>query len=267
MEWKIGVTQWSLPCAVSDCVETASALGLKAVQVDLGAAADGYPLTDPALQEHFCKDAERCGVEIVSIVLNDLCKNGFVHAKGDPRREIAWKTMESGVETAARMGVRSICLPSFFDNAIRDTDGYARTVSALRHICTLGAAQGIAIYTENVMDADGLAQLFRDVACENLNLLFDSQNYSCMAGLDAAPVFAAAGARVGDFLHVKDGTDTLGTAPLGTGSSGFLHTLRTIVANGFTGYYILENKYSSLKAAEHEIAAFREMLRHAAQQA
>ena len=88
-----------------------------------------------------------------------------------------------------------------------------------------------------------------------------------MAGLDAAPVFAAAGARVGDFLHVKDGTDTLGTAPLGTGSSGFLHTLRTIVANGFTGYYILENKYSSLKAAEHEIAAFREILRHAAQQA
>ena len=117
MKWKLGVTQWSLPCAVADCVEMAAALGFGAVQVDLGDAEAGYPLTDTALQNRLLSDAARCGVEIVSVVWNDLCKNGFVHAPGDPRRETAWQTIERGIETAARMGVRSVCLPSFFDNA------------------------------------------------------------------------------------------------------------------------------------------------------
>lgn len=267
MNWKIGVTQWSLPCTVPDCIEAAGALGLQAIQLDLGAAEEGYPLTGEALQARLLSDARKYGVEIVSIVLNDLCKNGFIHAEGDPHRETAWETMRLGVETAARMGVRSVCLPSFFDNEIRDAAGYARTVEAMRYICALGAAQGVTIYTENVMDAAHLAAFFRDVGCEDLHLLFDSQNYSFMAGLDAAEIFTAAAARVGDFLHVKDGRDSLGSAPLGTGTSGFTNTLRAITAAGFCGYYILENKYETMACAAEEIAVLRDMLQKAAAQA
>lgn len=267
MEWKLGVTQWSLPCAVPECVEAAAELGLGAVQIDLGSSADGYPMTDAALQKRLLSDAARYGVEIVSVVLNDLCKNGFVHAPGDPRRETAYRTMALGIETAARMGVRSVCLPSFFDNAIRDGDGYARTVEAMRYICALGAEQGVEVYTENVMDADGLARFFHDVGFDGLRLLFDSQNYHFMAGLDAAPVFLSAAARVGGFLHVKDGADGLGSAPLGAGTSDFSRTLRTIVKSGFAGYYILENHYAAMAAAAHEIAVLRDMLDQAAEEA
>ncbi len=266
MEWKLGVTQWSLPCAVPDCVETAASLGLSAVQVDLGAAAAGYPLTDAALQKRLCADAARYGVRIVSVVCNDLCKNGFVHAPDDPRQETAYRTLALGVETAARMGVPSVCLPSFFDNRIKGEEDYARTVEALRYACELGARHGVTVYTENVMDADGLARLFRDVGCSSLRLLFDSQNYAFMAGLDAVPVFTSAKARVGDFLHVKDGIDSLGGAPLGTGTSDFARTLQAIVSGGFSGYYILENHYDTIEAAKLEIAALREWLDRAAQQ-
>ena len=266
MKWKLGVTQWSLPCAVADCVEMAAALGFGAVQVDLGAAEAGYPLTDTALQNRLLSDAARCGVEIVSVVWNDLCKNGFVHAPGDPRRETAWQTIERGVETAARMGVRSVCLPSFFDNAMRDADGYARTVEALRHACQLAAPHGILVYTENVLDTAALEMFFRDIGQDNLRLLFDSQNYAFMAGLDAAAVFQSAQAYIEGFLHVKDGIDGLGTSPLGKGSSGLSRTLDSIVKSGFSGYYILENHYDSREAAAAEISVLRHMLDSAAVQ-
>lgn len=265
MEWKLGVTQWSLPCAPVDCVEMAAALDLQAVQIDLGAAETGYLLTDAALQSRLCTDAERYGVRIVSVVCNDLCQNGFVHAPGDSRRETAYRTLALGVETAARMGVPSVCLPSFFDNRITGEEGYTRTVEALRYACGLGAQCGVTVYTENVMDAAALSRFFQDVGSENLRLLFDSQNYAFMAGIDAVPVFLSARARVGDFLHVKDGVDGLGRAPLGKGTSGFDRTLQALVASGFSGYYILENHYATQEAAKSEIAGLRGMLNRAAQ--
>lgn len=264
MNWKIGMTQWQLPCEMADCVEATAALGLTAVQVDLGSAAKGYPLTDPALQAKLLRDAEKTGVRIVSVVLNDLCGNGFVRAPGDPRREIAYETLRRGVETAAAMGVGTICMPSFFDNKITDAGSYARTVEAIRYICDLAAEKGITIYTENVMDAPALLQFFRDVDRPDLHLLFDSQNYHDMAGLDAAPVFRAAFDRVGDFLHIKDGDHGLGNRPLGQGTSDLVRTLRTIVDCGFEGTYILENKYETLDAARAEAQVLREILDRAA---
>ncbi len=264
MDWKLGITQWQLPCGMADCVEAAAALGLDAVQIDLGSAEKGYPLTDAALQEKLLGDAERSGVRIVSVVLNDLCKNGFVHPEGDPRRETAYGTLRLGIETAARMGVPAVCMPSFFDNRINDADSYARTVEAIRYICDLGAAAGVTVYTENVMTAPALEQFFRDVDRPALRLLFDSQNYHNMANVDAVPVFRYAADRVGDFLHVKDGTDGLGNAPLGTGTSGFLRTLDAIVQSGFRGCYILENRYADLDDAAAEIAVLRGMLDRAA---
>lgn len=264
MNWKIGMTQWQLPVPMTECVRATAELGLEAVQVDLGAAAKGYPLTDPALQARLLEDAADTGVRIASVVLNDLCANGFVHPAGDPRRETAYETLRRGVETAARMGVPTICMPSFFDNGIRDADGYARTVEALRCVCGLAAAEGITVYTENVMDAAALDRLFRDVDHPALRLLFDSQNYRQMADMDAAPVFAAAGDRVGDFLHVKDGVAGLGDAPLGKGNSGLARTLETIVHSGFRGTFILENRYASPEEAKAEAAVLREMLDEAA---
>ena len=264
MKWKIGVTQWQLPVPMADCVETAARLGMEAVQVDLGAAAKDYPLTDPALREKLLRDADRTGVRILSVVMNDLCANGFVHPAGDPRRETAYRTMRLGIETAARMGVPSVCMPSFFDNKITDEETYARTVEAVRFACDLGGEMGVAVYSENVMDPAALLRFFRDVDRPALRLLFDSQNYRQMAGGDAAAVFEAAADRVGDFLHIKDGVTGLGDAPLGRGDSDLPRTLEAIVRRGFDGYFLLENRYDTPEAAAAEADVLRGMLDEAA---
>jgi len=260
MDWKIGITQWSLPGAIADCVENAAKLGLCAVQVDLGSSKEGYGMTDPALQAKLMADSARTGVEIASVVLNDLCGCGFVHPADDPRSATAYRTLELGVETAAKMGVRSICMPSFFDNAIRDDATYARTVEAYRYVCALARKAGVTVYTENVMEPEMLDRFFRDVGDENLKLLFDSQNYHQMAGVDAVPVYEFAKDRCGEILHVKDGDGELSNRRLGEGSSDFPRTLRALVQGGFRGVYILENNYDTLDEVAVEAQALRAML-------
>ena len=105
---------------------------------------------------------------------------------------------------------------------------------------------GIAVYTENVLEAPELARLFREVNRPNLRLLYDSQNYRQMANRDALPVFVSAASLVGDFLHVKDGDEKLGDRPLGEGTCGLEKQLEAIVRSGFAGSYILENKFQTL---------------------
>jgi len=137
-------------------------------------------------------------------------------------------------------------------------------VEAVQYACRLGREYGVTVFTENVFPAEKLLQFFADVGDPALHLLFDSQNYHQMAGLDCVPVWEAAHTRVGDFLHVKDGNEKLSECPLGQGSSRFLRTLDAIVKTGFRGHFILENHYDDLAAARAEIAALRAMLDAAA---
>lgn len=260
MKGKIGMTQWSLPCKLADSVKMTAELGLAAVQIDLGPASRGYTLTDDALRASLMEDSAKTGVEIASVVLNDLCSNGFVHPEGDPKRDIAYRTLKTGVEITAKMNVKTICMPSFFDNEIRSEAEYKNTVAALQYICDLAAEHGIEIYTENVMEPDALKKLFRDVDRENLRLLFDSQNYHFMAGVDCVPVYESAKPWITRFLHVKDGTTALGHIPLGEGNSDFMRTLRALVKGGFDGVYVLENKYDDLDAARKEIENLKKMI-------
>lgn len=242
MRHTIGITQWQLPCPTEDCVRVAASLEMKTIQIDLGSSKEDYQLTRPSVQARLLADAEETGVKIVSVVLNDLCGHGFTGEDAT----VAYRTMSLGVETAAQMRVPSLCLPSFFDNAIRDELAFQKTVVSLQFICDLAEKAGIAVYTENVLEAPELARLFREVNRPNLRLLYDSQNYRQMANRDALPVFVSAASLVGDFLHVKDGDEKLGDRPLGEGICGLEKQLEAIVRSGFAGSYILENKFQTL---------------------
>lgn len=261
MDMKIGVTAWQLACKAEDSLAFAKKAGLSYLQLDLGAAQEGWPLSKPEVQEIIRKRREETGVEILSVVLNDLCQNGFVNPDGSEKRKIAEETMRRGVEAAAALGVSSICVPSFFDNAIREGADLARTEEALRTLCDLAAKDSIHVYTENVLPAEALAGLFARVGRGNLRLLFDSQNYPFMAKRESAPIFESVKGLVGGFLHVKDGVAALGDRPLGKGASQFSETLDAIVKSGFSGVYLLENRYETVESLREEANVLRDMIR------
>ncbi len=248
MNYNIGVTQWQLPCSMVDCVETAAKEGMKALQIDLGSSDKNYPLTDRVLQERLLSSSSEKSVSIVSVVLNDLCSHGFTKADD----AVAYETLRIGVRTAEDMNVHTICMPSFFDNAIRDEDAFQKTVKALRYICDLDT--DIQIYTENILTGGELIRLFEETNRPNLRLLFDSQNYRQMAeknALDALNVLPVS--MIGDFVHIKK----LGDRPLGEGNSELPRTLAALLAKGFEGSWILENKFT----AQEDVSLCAERLR------
>lgn len=260
MKYRIGATAWQLSCEPEKSLEFIKEAGLSFLQLDLGSAKKGWPLSKRGVQKTIEEEREKTGVEILSVVLNDLCENGFSHPETNEKSEIAQETMRLGVEAAAALGINSICVPSFFDNSIREPADYERTVSALRVLCGHAAKYGILVYTENVLPAEALAGLFTNVGCENLRLLFDTQNYPFMAKRESGPIFKSVKSVCGDFLHVKDGISALSDAPLGKGNSHLCETLEAIVSSRFSGIYLLENRYDSPQALRSEADILERLL-------
>lgn len=245
MQNRIGITQWNGPWAQKDLCMQAERAGLESLHLELGSSEDGYPMSRPEIQCGWLENTERYHLQIVSLALNDLCGHGFTAGLKAPQSETAVATMKYGVETARAMGIPSISVPHFFANRITDRDSFDASVEALRFLCDMAADNGILIHTENVLSNPELERLWNEVDRENLRLLFDSQNYAAMAGLDAAEIFQKWQGYCGSYLHIKDGiTPTLGDQPLWKGNSNFERIFNVIRNSGFTGDLILESNYA-----------------------
>ena len=261
MQNRIGITQWNGPWKQTELCIQAERAGLGSLHLDLGSSEDGYPMTRPEVQNSWLENAERHHLQIVSLALNDLGGHGFIAGLKDPQSETATATMKYGVETARTMGIPSISVPHFFTNRITDRDSLDASAEALRLLCDMAADSGILIYTENVLGNTELEQLWNEVDRDNLRLLFDSQNYAAMAGLDAGEIFQKWQRYCGSYLHIKDGiTPALGNRPLWQGNSHFERIFNVIRNSGFSGDLILESNYANEVQLAEDVEQVRKRL-------
>ena len=243
--WTMGITQWSLPGNGAYTLRLAKQLGFGAVQLEFGNWENGMPLSHKRLQEMYVQDSRELGVRLLPLTVNALCRYGVVEGFGTPDGRIAKDTILASLEAAAAMGMEGVTLPSFGANEIHTRAHYGNTVEALRFACERAAALGLNVYTENILDAQGMEQLFRDCASNRLCLLFDSQNYSVFGRDYAVDVLKTHWDKLGNHLHVKDG-GSMGSMLLGTGSSPFAQVMATLRERGYTGTIVLENNYGAL---------------------
>ena len=261
MQNKIGITQWNGPWKQEELCKQAERAGLESLHLELGSPEDGYPMTKPENREMWLNSAEEHHLKLVSLALNDLCGHGFTAGLRAPQSERAVATMKYGVETAAAMRIPSISVPHFFANRITDRDSFNASAEALRFLCDLAADSGILIYTENVLNNSELEQLWDEVDRDNLRLLFDSQNYAAMAGMDATVIFQKWQGYCGSFLHLKDGiTPSLGDRALWQGNSNFERIFSIIRNSGFTGDLILESNYVDEAQLKADVEKVRKRL-------
>lgn len=244
MVWTIGITQWSLPGNAAYTLQLARQLGFDAVQLEFGDPESGMPLSHKRMRELYLKDSQALGIRLLPLTINALCRYGVVNGFATSDGKIARDTILAALDTAAAMGMEGVTMPSFGANEIHTPSHYAYTVEALRFSCERAAALGLTVYTENVLDAQGMDQLFRDCASPQLRLLFDSQNYTVFGHNYAVDVLKAHWDKLGNHLHVKDGGD-MGSMLLGTGSSPFLQVMETLRERGYTGTIVLENNYGA----------------------
>ena len=256
MRNRMGITQWTVPWKGKELCSRAESMGISVLHLDLGSAAKGYPMTKRENREEWLEGAANYHLQIVSLALNDLGNHGFTAGLWDVHSQIALTTLRYGVEIANAMGIPSISVPHFFDNRIVDEHTLHFSAQALRYLCDLAAEHGIMIYTENVLDHARLQQLWEEVDRENLRLLFDTQNYSAMAGLDAREIFLHWQKHCGSYIHLKDGdAPSLGNQHLWQGTSGFEEVFSAVLNSGYSGDVILESNYADEDSLQGDVAA------------
>lgn len=243
--WTMGITAWSLPGNAAYSLALAKQLGFDALQLEFGDWSSGMALAHKRLRDLYIKDSRALGVKLLPLTINALCRyatvDGFATADG----QIARDTILAALDAAADMGLEGVTMPSFGANEIHTQAHYEHTVEALRFACAHAAPLGLHVYTENVLDAQQMAQLFRDCDSPQLRLLFDCQNYSVFGRDCAVDVLKAHWDRLGNHLHVKDG-GSMGSMLLGTGTSPFAQVMVVLRERHYAGTIVLENNYGAL---------------------
>ena len=243
MAWTMGIAQWCLPGNYGYTLRLAKQLGFDAVQLEYGSWEKGMALSHQRLRRLYVEESRELGIRLLPLTVNALCKYGVVNGLDTPDGLIAKDTIKAALDAAADMGIEGITMPSFGAGMIKTDAHYAHTVEALRYACE--QAGDLLVYTENVLDVQGLSQLFRDCGSKQLRLLFDSQNYSVFGHDYAVDVLQAHWDNLGSHLHVKDGGD-MGTMLLGTGSSPFQQVMDVLHERNYAGTIVIENNYGGL---------------------
>ena len=243
--WTMGIPQWCLPGNYGYTLRLAKQLGFDAVQLEFGSWEAGMALGHKRLRELYVNESRELGIRLLPLTINALGRYPVVDGLNTPDGRIARDTILASLEAAAEMGLSGVTMPSFGGNEIHTEAHYGHTVEALRFTCEKAAPMGLMVYTENVLDAAGMTQLFDDCGSDRLLLLFDSQNYSVFGRDCAVDVLNTHWHRLGDHLHVKDGGG-MGSMLLGTGSSPFAGVMEILKERGYTGTIVLENGYGSL---------------------
>nr|MBR4280149.1 TIM barrel protein [Clostridia bacterium] len=234
-----------MPGNAAYTLQLAKQLGFDAVQLEFGSWESGMTLSHRRLRDLYLKDSQSLGIRLLPLTINALCRYGVAEGFAAPEGRIARDTILAALDAAAAMGMEGVTMPSFGASEIHTQAHYAHTVDALRFSCEQAAMRGLTVYTENVLDAQGMEQLFRDCASSQLRLLFDSQNYSVFGHDYALDVLKAHWDKLGSHLHVKDG-GPMGSMLLGAGSSPFMQVMETLRERGYTGTIVLENNYGAL---------------------
>lgn len=242
MNYSVGITSWCWPDFSTAAMPAIKKAGLDALQPQVGDWEDGLPLSKKERRKEYAESAADAGLKLLPVSVNTVCRHPFTEGLDTPDGAIALKALDAGIEAAADLKAEGITVPNFGINKILNPAHRENTVLVLRHACEYALALGVNVYTENLLSASEMEQLFADCPFPNLYLLFDSHNYQ-LHGLDyTMNVLRTWYGRTGSHLHVKAGTRE-GSALLDSGNSPVEDVLAFLKEKDYAGSIVLENDY------------------------
>ena len=241
----LGVCNWVHPLLQSpSCCKALKETGIDALQLALGPAGEGFPLSSPDVRRQWKEEAGLYGIRLSAVAVLDVLEHGMTAEPGSGRRAAAEKAIAAAVDCAADMGIPQIVLPSFKASAIRSKDDLRETARCLRLACALAKHRGVAVATENLLDATARKSLLNIVGYDNLCSCLDLSHFVLRGREDvfeALPELLAACCGV----HLKDGMyGEPGVRPLGEGSCRVGELLAALKREGYDGTLFLENRYA-----------------------
>jgi sugar phosphate isomerase/epimerase len=242
---KLGVAEWSLPIDGPWGCRVAADSGLDGVQLDVGDASRGFPLSRKSSQDAWQQAASDAGIELISVAVNALCRHGMNVRPDSADGRLARAAIAAGIRAARELGLDLVQLPAFEGGFVRTAEERENLADALRFACRLAADAGITVSSENVLDPDQYRELRDRVAADNFRLFFDMQNYVLNRGLDQVHVLDELFDDVAQ-AHAKDGVDgRLSSAIVGTGDARVAEQIQLLIDRGYSGWITLENFYDT----------------------
>lgn len=261
---KLGIAEWSVPIAGPTACRYVAAAGLDGLQIDLGPAAAGFPMSRRVVRDAYQHAAADAGIELVSLAANELCVDGLDVAPDSDGGRRARATVAAAISAASALGLGLVQFPCFEGSYVSSPEQRRNLADGLRFACTLAAEHGITVATENVLSVDETDELFERVDADNLTVFFDMQNYLLNRGFDQVKHLDALYPRVAQ-VHAKDGTGgVLSSAIVGTGEAKVTEQIALMVERGYEGWITLENFYATGPLAQRHPEPFDTMAEDAA---
>lgn len=244
MGYKIGIVEWAFPFPGPYGLKIAAELGLQGMELDFGDYETGYKLYNPKIQQAYLDCGRNFGIEFPSLALNALNAHGMSNDRDTADGMIAIETIQKGIETAGRMQIPVVQLPSFDNGDIRTEQDFYNTCEKVRFACDLAEGSDITIAVENVLDAEQTKRMIHEVGSKKLKVFYDTQNYYLDRGYSQPEILEKISEDVAQ-IHVKDGYNrTISSALLGRGDVSFRQTAEVIRRTGCTEWLFLENYYN-----------------------
>lgn len=272
---KYGITQWSFANGIY-ALRLAAEAGFDGLQVETGCQTSGYYMREPEIQKMYLEDARRYGVELISVVNNDMMYVGCQGPKDGGEYKLSQKAISYTVETARDLGLNRIMLPFFHASQIHPDrpETFDRAVEVLKSACDQAASEGILVQAETSISTPRQRALLDAVGAKNLVSFYDTQNLYWFDGLEALNELPGMIPMNGPEMHLCDGWGripdlTNGAAPLGEGTANIEAQVRMICQSGWDGWLITENNYyyepfwgkgSMLELAKRDLATVRRLV-------
>lgn len=242
---KIGICEWSLPEPLRGpaCCRVLHDFGLQGVELELRTAEEHFPLANPYVISLYLEEKARWNVAFTGVAANLTNFFPMTAPESDPKRQIAEAGVKKVIDAAAALGAPLIHAPSFNDSLIETAADLANTAHFMQKMCDYAADRNILVCTENCLDTARHPELLAHVNRKNFKVYFDAQNYDTMAHLYTPELIDPIAEQIVE-IHLKDGSDQLSSHRIGEGRCAVFQTMERLLANGYQGWFMLENYYS-----------------------
>ncbi len=249
--FKIGICEWGLPFTdVDKLFSFIKSVGMQAIQVEINKELENCRLLKDDGYKKYLEAANKYNIDITSISLTALDYMSMVLPDTSEEGKKARKCIHTAIETANKMGIPMIMIPSFGRSDITDNEKLEISIEVFKEACEHARDLNIIIASESLLRTEELDYLFERVNMSNFKLYFDSQNHYLHKKINMSEFYKQNVDRIIE-IHFKDGKDReLSARSLGEGSTGFQATCEAIKKSSYKGALVIENYYNKPPLSE-----------------
>lgn len=239
-----GICEWVLPFRLRgpSAVRTVFDLGFDGIALELGNAAEQFPLADDYIIQLYQEEQACYNVAFPALACNITDFYPMTAPKGTPGRDMVEYALRLSIKAADKLHIPVVQIPNFMASDIRSEEDLKQASECLQYACDLADDAGIIIGTENSLSAEWQIREIEMVGRGNFQVYFDTQNYHLQTG-GYVPYVADQLYPYIIQVHLKDGIGQGGSTLMGYGENDTLRTVDKLIEKGYRGWMIFENEY------------------------